>query len=61
MLGCIQPMSSPIMKRMFGFFSSCAIACGANAVMGSNVTAAANRITRFKCETETDIPTLRLN
>ena len=26
MLGCIQPMSSPMMKRMFGFCGVCAAA-----------------------------------
>ena len=26
MLGCIQPMSSPMMKRMFGFAGVCAAA-----------------------------------
>ena len=26
MLGCIQPMSSPMMNRMLGFFASCACA-----------------------------------
>ena len=26
MLGCIQPMSSPMMKRMFGFCGCCASA-----------------------------------
>jgi hypothetical protein len=26
MLGCIQPMSSPMMKRMLGFWAGCAAA-----------------------------------
>ena len=26
MLGCIQPMSSPMMKRMLGFCAGCAVA-----------------------------------
>jgi hypothetical protein len=26
MLGCIQPMSSPMMKRMLGFCCCCAVA-----------------------------------
>src|SRR5271157_534063 len=31
MLGCIQPMSSPMMNMMFGFFSSAALAGPTNA------------------------------
>src|SRR5262245_568683 len=27
MLGCIQPMSSPMMKRIFGFVGCCADGC----------------------------------
>src|SRR5262249_27162139 len=29
MLGCIQPMSSPMMKRMFGFCDGCCAFAGA--------------------------------
>src|SRR6516164_1618472 len=41
MLGCIQPMSSPMMKRMLGFRCCCCACCCAAAgtlaaVMGTN-------------------------
>src|SRR5262245_11270923 len=32
MLGCIQPMSSPMMNRMFGFFSSVAAGAGVGSI-----------------------------
>ena len=28
MLGCMMPMSSPMMKRMFGFWAGCCAAAG---------------------------------
>ena len=43
MLGCIQPMSSPMMKRMLGFFCSCPTACDAIVTAAS----AANRPTEI--------------
>ena len=36
MLGCIQPMSSPMMKRMLGFCCCCAAAGMLAAIMAAN-------------------------
>jgi hypothetical protein len=36
MLGCIQPMSSPMMKRMLGFCCCCAVAGTLAAIAATN-------------------------
>ncbi len=38
MLGCIQPMSSPMMKRMLGFCCCCAAAGALAAITATNDT-----------------------
>jgi hypothetical protein len=43
MLGCIQPMSSPIMKRMLGF-CCCADACVPIAVTAKNTASRPRQI-----------------
>ena len=46
MLGCIQPMSSPMMNRMLGF-SSCAAAGAAPATVAASAIGIAAASTRF--------------
>src|ERR1700737_2953122 len=45
MLGCIHPMSSPLMKRMLGFCCCCADADGIHAVVAARSVNAASQMT----------------
>src|SRR6516165_9106269 len=44
MLGCIQPISSPMMKRMLGFCCCCADAVPATVTVAKNVSTASQTI-----------------
>src|SRR4051794_39825968 len=61
MLGCIQPMSSPMMNRMFGFFSSAVAGDGRAAAVAIAMGTAAQS-SRFNKALIPDLPrfTLRI-